>query len=70
MEIVVTHKNADFDALSSLVAASIVYPEAKALLPRTLNPNVRAFLSIHKDLFPFSFSRDINCRGYGAVLQS
>ena len=60
MEIVVTHKNADFDALSSLVAASIVYPEAKALLPRTLNPNVRAFLSIHKDLFPFSFSRDIN----------
>ncbi len=60
MEIVVTHKNADFDALSSLVAASIIYPEAKPLLPKTLNPNVRAFLSIHKDLFAFSHSGDID----------
>ena len=53
MEIIVTHKNADFDALSSLVAASIIYPEAKPIVPKTLNPNVRAFLSIHKDLFSF-----------------
>lgn len=52
MEIVLTHRNADFDALSSLIAASIVYPEAKPVVPKTLNPNVRAFLSIHKDLFP------------------
>lgn len=54
MEIIVTHKNADFDALSSLVAASIIYPEAIPVVPRTLNPNVRAFLSIHKDLFSLS----------------
>jgi len=52
MEIIVTHKNADFDALSSLVAASIIYPHATPIVPKTLNPNVRAFLSIHKDLFP------------------
>jgi tRNA nucleotidyltransferase (CCA-adding enzyme) len=54
MDIVLTHRNADFDALSSLIAASIVYPEARAIVPKTLNPNVRAFLSIHKDLFPLS----------------
>jgi len=53
MEIIVTHKNADFDALASLVAASIVYPEARPIVPKTLNPNVRAFLSIHKDSFLF-----------------
>ena len=53
MEIIVTHKNADFDALSSLVAASILYPHAKPVVPKTLNPNVRAFLSIHKELFSF-----------------
>ncbi len=57
MEIIVTHKNADFDALASLVAASIVYPEARPIVPKTLNPNVRAFLSIHKDLFSL-FDRD------------
>jgi len=52
MEIVVTHKHTDFDALSSLVAASIIYTDARPVLPKTLNPNVKAFLSIHKDLFP------------------
>jgi len=53
MEIILTHKNADFDALGSLVAATMIYPGARALLPKTLNPNVRAFLSIHKDVFHF-----------------
>jgi CBS domain-containing protein len=34
-----------------VLAAKILYPEAVAVLPQSLNPNVRAFLSIHKDLF-------------------
>lgn len=52
MEIITTHKNVDFDALASVVAASRLYPEARIVLPRSINANVRAFLSIHKDLFP------------------
>ncbi len=52
MEIITTHKNADFDALASVVAASHLYPKARIVLPRSINANVRAFLSIHKDLFP------------------
>lgn len=52
MEIITTHKNVDFDALASVVAASHLYPEARIVLPRSINANVRAFLSIHKDLFP------------------
>jgi nanoRNase/pAp phosphatase (c-di-AMP/oligoRNAs hydrolase) len=51
MQIVTTHKNADFDAFASVVAAGLLFPEALAVLPKTLNPNVKAFLSIHKDLF-------------------
>jgi tRNA nucleotidyltransferase (CCA-adding enzyme) len=51
MQIVTTHKNADFDAFASVVAATLLYPGALAVLPKTLNPNVKAFLSIHKDLF-------------------
>jgi nanoRNase/pAp phosphatase (c-di-AMP/oligoRNAs hydrolase)/CBS domain-containing protein len=51
MQIVTTHKNADFDAFASVVAATLLFPEALAVLPKTLNPNVKAFLSIHKDLF-------------------
>lgn len=52
MEIITTHKNVDFDALASVVAATHLYPDARIVLPRSINANVRAFLSIHKDLFP------------------
>ena len=53
MKIITTHKNTDFDALASLVAASLLYPDATPLLPKTVNPNVKQFLSIHKDIFSF-----------------
>jgi nanoRNase/pAp phosphatase (c-di-AMP/oligoRNAs hydrolase) len=51
MQIATTHRNADFDALASVIAAKVIYPSATVVLPRALNPNVKAFLSIHKDLF-------------------
>ena len=51
MQIVTTHKNADFDAFASVIAATLLFPNAIAVLPKTLNPNVKAFLSIHKELF-------------------
>jgi len=60
MQIVTTHKNTDFDALASVVAAVMVYPEAIPVLPRAVNPNVKAFLSIHKDLFKVRTVKDID----------
>ena len=51
MRIITTHKNTDFDALASVVAATILYPDALPVLPNIINPNVKAFLSIHKDMF-------------------
>ncbi|MDH3566968.1 MAG: DHH family phosphoesterase, partial [Desulfobacteraceae bacterium] len=60
MQIVTTHKNMDFDALASTVAATILYPEAIPVLPRSANPNVKAFLSIHKDFFDVSTFDDID----------
>lgn len=51
--IATTHKNTDFDGLASLTAASLLYPDAVPLLPRQINPNAKAFLSLHKDVFPW-----------------
>ena len=51
MRIVATHRNTDFDALASMVAVTMLYPETKAVLPKQINPNVKAFLSIHKTSF-------------------
>ncbi len=60
MHIVTTHKGTDFDALASLVAADLLYPGIVTVLPGSLNPNVRAFVSLHKDLFGFCRSVDID----------
>ena len=60
MDIVTTHNSSDFDALASLVAAGIYYPETRLVLPGRINPNVQAFLSFHKDLFHFHSFKDID----------
>ncbi len=59
MIIITTHKGSDFDALASLVAASLLYPEAKAVLPTSINANLKTFLAIHKDLFNLYSPKDI-----------
>jgi len=60
MIIITTHQGSDFDALASLVAASLLYPGSKAVLPTFVNENLKAFLSIHKDLFDLYSPGDIN----------
>ena len=60
MQIVTTHRNTDFDALASVIAATILYPGSTPILPKNLNPNVKAFLSIHKDLLQVSAVDEIN----------
>ncbi|MBU0464416.1 MAG: CBS domain-containing protein [Proteobacteria bacterium] len=59
MIIITTHKGSDFDALASLVAASLLYPGAKTVLPTSINPNLKDFLAIHKDLFKLYSPNDI-----------
>ena len=60
MKIITTHKGSDFDALASLVAAKLVYPDARPVLPGSINANLKSFLSIHKDLFDLYSPKDIN----------
>jgi tRNA nucleotidyltransferase (CCA-adding enzyme) len=60
MIIVTTHRGSDFDALASLIAATLLYPGAKPVLPQSINANLKAFLSIHKDLFDIYSPREID----------
>lgn len=60
MDIITTHKNMDFDALASVFAAKILYPEAKPVLPKSINANVRNFLAMHKDHFPYLYFKEID----------
>ncbi len=60
MQIAVTHTNTDFDALASLVAATYLYPGATGVLPSQLQPNVRNFLALHRDLFKICSVRELD----------
>ncbi len=53
MQIILTHENADFDAVAALLGAYKLYPNAKPVLPHRINRNVRAFLALYRSELPF-----------------
>ena len=59
MHIIMTHEQADFDALASLVATAMLQPEAYAILPRRVNRNVRSFLELYGAELPVHKGKDI-----------
>ncbi len=52
MHIVLTHDQADFDAVASLHAAALLDPDAVAVLPPRVNRNVRGFLTLYGEQLP------------------
>jgi len=68
MEVILTHENADFDGLASLLAAAKLYPDAIAVLPRTLNRNLQDFLALYRDEFPFVKAEDLPRRRIERVI--
>ncbi len=51
MIIATTHKNTDFDALGSVIGATLLYPGCIGVVPKATNKNVARFLSTHKTAF-------------------
>ena len=47
LPVILTHENADFDAIASLLAAWKLYPDTVPVLPRRVNRNGRAFLALY-----------------------
>ena len=58
MHLILTHENADFDAVASLLGAALLYPDALALTPQVCNRNVRDFLTLYWGELPFLEYRD------------
>jgi len=59
MNLIITHENGDFDALAAVVAASKLYPESVVIMPEPLQPNVRSFVNLYRDLLPLIDPREI-----------
>src|SRR4030065_183462 len=59
MRIILTHEQADFDALASLLGAYLLDETAIPVLPRRMNRNVRAFVTLYGAELPFVDPRDL-----------
>jgi tRNA nucleotidyltransferase (CCA-adding enzyme) len=59
MHLILTHEQADFDGTAALFAAKLLQPQALAVLPRRLNRNVRAFLTLYGDGLSFTEPDDV-----------
>lgn len=59
IDVILTHERTDFDALASLLGASLLNPAALPVLPARMNRNVRDFVSLYKNQFPFVHAREL-----------
>ncbi len=59
MNLIITHKNGDFDALAAVVAASKLFTGSAVIVPEPLQANVRSFINLYRDLLPISDPKDI-----------
>lgn len=60
MLIATTHKNTDFDALASVIGATLLYPDCTGVVPKMTNKNVEQFLSTHKTAFNLVLPNEID----------
>jgi tRNA nucleotidyltransferase (CCA-adding enzyme) len=68
MRLILSHENADFDAVASQLAASKLTPDGTMLLARRLNRNVEQFLTLYWDAFRFIRPSDWRKRRIDEVL--
>lgn len=59
LQIIMSHVNTDFDALSSLIAAKKLYPDARVVIPNEQTAPVRQFLTIYRDTFDLTEDHQI-----------
>ncbi len=59
MRLILTHEQADFDALASLLAARLLDERAVAAIPARVNRNVRGFLALYGADLPLTSWRDV-----------
>jgi tRNA nucleotidyltransferase (CCA-adding enzyme) len=51
--LILTHENADFDAVAAQLAVAKLHPSAIPVLSRHVNRNVQSFLTLYGDALPF-----------------
>lgn len=68
MHIILTHEQADFDALGALLGASLRNEKSIPILPTRTNRNVRAFLTLYGAELPFVDIQDLPAEPIESVI--
>lgn len=58
MHLILSHENADFDAVASMLAATKLFPDGIAVLSERQNRNVASFLALYRNGLPFVSRED------------
>lgn len=67
-QVITTHLNTDFDALASVIGASLLYPDAVGVVPKMVNNNVSKFLSTHKSAFELYLPNEVEYTGVDKLI--
>lgn len=67
MEIILTHEQADFDALAAMLAAHLLADGSTPLLPNRLNRNLKKFINLYGSELPFIELRDLPHRSIRSI---
>jgi tRNA nucleotidyltransferase (CCA-adding enzyme) len=67
MRVILTHEQADFDAIAALLGARLLDENALAVLPRRMNRNTRAYLALYSAELPFNDPRDLPSEAIDSV---
>ncbi|MBZ0292399.1 MAG: CBS domain-containing protein, partial [Anaerolineae bacterium] len=68
MKLILTHSNADFDAIAATMAAHKLYPDAIPVLPERLNRNVQHFMMLYRNGLNFTNEADIRPKDVDKVI--
>ncbi|ODA39037.1 CBS domain-containing protein [Desulfosporosinus sp. BG] len=68
MDIILAHRQIDFDALASMVAAQKLYPNSVLVMDGKPNLYVQDFLALYKDQLRFRKAQDINVQDVSRVI--
>lgn len=60
MIVILTHRQMDFDALASMVAAQKIFPDSVMVVDGKSNPYVQDFIALAKDRLPFLRPKDVD----------
>ena len=67
MQVILTHEQADFDAIASLLGASLLQKDSYAVLPANLNRNVKTFTHLYAADLPFINSGELPRKDIGTI---